>query len=432
MPDSISIRVGSSGSLAERLPRAATLDGPAQRFVSDSLWLTGSGVLYGLLQWLFVLMIAKFCSQISFGQYVYVTAITTPIFALAHLNLKQLYLSRAEPLFTASDYIVLRCVGVACAALATLAIAYLQQQVVPLGIVIAITAIKSIDGVTDILFGVLQRAHKTVLVAGGMCLNGVLSLLVGSASVVSGGSIESALAASATCSVIALIPIAVACRGAMPYQGDSAGNGVNWRHLLRRALPVGCSNSLSTLHPQIPRYLLQQSSGVALATYGAAVTLLAPVDVLASAMTQAATVAFSQSGSEYHELNRRLCRVMVLMCIAVVGGGILALPTVIVHTFGPKYEISDGALGFLCLSSGISLLAVPRTSMAIVRGAGRRLVPANALALAAGLACGIPLIDAAGVAGASLTVALMATVKVVALVVTDPNSTGARTNKAGS
>jgi O-antigen/teichoic acid export membrane protein len=146
---------------------------------SSFAWTFTGNALYAAAQWAILSLIAKLGGGEMLGQYALAVALTTPVVMLSHLNLRAVLATDVEGRYPFGDYLAVR-LGVTALSLAAIAIlALVFGGVGRLGVTILVTGLwQSLDTVSDIYYGAMQRRDEMSRIARSMMARGLASASV--------------------------------------------------------------------------------------------------------------------------------------------------------------------------------------------------------------------------------------------------------------
>lgn len=245
--------------------------------------------LFAASQWAVLSLIAKLGGGRMLGEYALAVAIVSPIALFSHLNLRAVLATDIEGRHSFGDYLAVRLATTAPALAAVVGIAVAARYPWRLAAAIAgVGLVLSLDNLSDICYGVLQRRERMDQVARSTAARGLLS----TAAV--------ALALALTGSLLAVVFAQVAARLAVlaVYDGPRAAQGESLARaglaveaaLARTALPLGAVMMLVSLSGNLPRYAIERRLGTLELGAFAAVTSFQTVgSTVINALGQAAT-----------------------------------------------------------------------------------------------------------------------------------------------
>src|SRR5437762_10879550 len=143
-------------------------------------WALVGNLGYSACQWGVLVCIAKLGTAADVGRFALGLALTAPVITLTSLNLRLLQSTDARSDYPFSVYLSVRLIGTALglAAIAVLALAVgYWGDLLYLILVVAIA--KAFEAVSDVVFGLLQKAENLRRVAISMLAKGVISGLGG-------------------------------------------------------------------------------------------------------------------------------------------------------------------------------------------------------------------------------------------------------------
>jgi O-antigen/teichoic acid export membrane protein len=165
-------------------PDAATFEAsapiakPAARpktLVDDAFWTLAGNVTYSVCLAGWMVLISKLCSADSRGRYVLAVAAANPIIAFAALGLRQMLATDVRHEHKFSRYLGLRIVCLVVAMVVMAGIAWTQPIAVALMIVV-VGLSKSIEQISDIVFGRIQQFGRFDRLARCQIIKGVATL----------------------------------------------------------------------------------------------------------------------------------------------------------------------------------------------------------------------------------------------------------------
>lgn len=165
---------------------------------SPSLWKSISPILvarilYSLSQWAIVAGLAKLSSPTVVGNYGLALAIATPIMMFSGMGLRRAVTTDVTGEFRLVDYLRVRTIGSALAALIILVTVLSAYGLGALGLTILAMAVPKVsESFSELTYGILQRANRFDLIGRSM----ILRALVGMATFLAGYALTSSLVAA--------------------------------------------------------------------------------------------------------------------------------------------------------------------------------------------------------------------------------------------
>jgi O-antigen/teichoic acid export membrane protein len=347
-------------------------------FFSNVAWMLVGNLIYGFSQWAQMMVLAKIGTMEMVGNFALALAVCLPVLMFSSLSLRVLQVTDTTRSHRLLEYAALRLVTV-CGSLIFIVIAELaigRRGIVVLATLL-ISAAKSIEYISDILYGSLQQRDDMSGIGISMTIRAVL----GVAALTLGVYFTHSLACGAACmlltSMLVLfaydIPKAVKV-GQIDIRKFRGEFSEYCREVLRRnghrrlwklaisGLPMGFIMMLVSLNLNIPRYFIQQHLGTQeLAIFSAMATLLTAGSVVTNAMGQAAAlrVAKSFTNRDWREFGFMLGTLVV----ASLGLGLLGFAGAFLFgrqamsiLYRPEYATRQDVLLWLMGGSGLLYL----------------------------------------------------------------------------
>src|SRR5437667_48948 len=151
-------------------------DTPSRR--RNVAWRLPGKLGYSDCQWGVLVCMAKLGTATDVGRFALGLALTAPIITLTNLNLRLLQSTDAREDYPFSVYLSVRLIGTVLGLAAIAAMAFgLGYQGITLYLILAVALGKAFEAVSDVVFGLLQKAENLRRVAVSMLAKGVISLL---------------------------------------------------------------------------------------------------------------------------------------------------------------------------------------------------------------------------------------------------------------
>jgi len=395
--------------------------------------------MFSLGQWAVGAAIAKLAGIEAMAAYGLALAIGGPIYFLTNMGFRSAAARDATHATPASDYWTARLWAIVAAAAAMTAAAVVVEQSRGFDGVTAIllfAAMRSIDCVFDLAYGLHQRGGANHRVARSLARRGVLAPFACVAGIVaSGGALWAGLAGWALAlGLLFVIAELKHFRGWLAAEPVHLGGGA----VIRRAWPLGVGAACAALEMAIPRYFVEWRLEPEALGYFTAVFLISMAPVVAS--TAFGNAALPHLGRAY-AAGEKHGFVRLALGLAALGGGLglLAVVTtamiggplleaIYTPAYGPYadvFVIAVAAAAFRAVAAllqfGMIALGWFKTHMAVHGG----LAPAAAI-------LAWPLVGAYGLYGAALSllaIAVLQCVVLTALFVFAVNRSFAKTDK---
>ncbi len=275
---------------------------------TNFVWtLVGSGV-YGACQWGMLIVLAKLGSAEMVGRFALALALCAPIVMFTNLQLRTVQATDARNEYRFRDYLTLRVLASVTAFLLIAAIATLAgYRLEVLLVVLVIALAKSVESISDVIYGLLQKRERLDLISISMMMKGPGSLAALYLLVSWTGSVF--WGAFGLLVVWATIMFTYDARNArrmlalLPKEGEDGFDlipltkkrlSVLWR-LAWLSLPLGVVGLLDSLNVNLPRYLIEHELGEAALGYFAAMAyLIVAGNMVVGALAQSAAPRLSR------------------------------------------------------------------------------------------------------------------------------------------
>ncbi|MBN1910112.1 MAG: hypothetical protein JW818_10260 [Pirellulales bacterium] len=338
-------------------------------------WTFAGNMVNAGCQWGVIVVLAKLGTTAMVGQFALGLAIVTPIIMFSNLQLRIIQATDFRAECELGHYFALRLATVLVALLiitaVTLVLGYGIQTTL---VILSVGVAKSIESISDVLFGAFQNRRRMNHIGVSLCLRGPFSLVFLGLAVVFTGSVLAGILGLIVARLATLLLydmpnvvrlfagrqtshrhiadiLSASQRVLRPRWDVSVLGGLAWR-----ALPLGIGVFLGSLNTQIPRYFLEwHLSEDALGIFASLAYFTTVGTLLLNTMGQAAAPVLAK----YHvEGNlaafRRLLGKMVVLSVIL---GAAFLVTVVVAgrelltvCYGPEYARCNDV--FICLAIG--------------------------------------------------------------------------------
>jgi O-antigen/teichoic acid export membrane protein len=390
------------------------------------VWSFGGNAVYAACQWGLLVVLAQLEGARAVGLFSLGLAITAPVIMFANLQLRTVQATDARDDYTFHQYLALRLVTTALALGAIAAITFAAGYEAETALVILLIGLgKSFDAVADICFGLFQRREQMDVPALALGVNGLLSIAVLALATLLTGSIVWAAAAWAAASALTLVYAARAVTRL--DQGDEQA-GMSFRPdwkpspllaLARLALPLGIVLLFISLMTSVPRYIIEDQSGVTeLGIFAGIAYVVVAGDVMMRALSQA---AIPRLATYFAEQNRSAFTSLTLRLVAIgaAGGALGVVATLLVGEpalrliYGEEYAQHTDVLLLTVIAAGILFVAsfLGAAMTAAHRYAVQTPIFAGLLLLT--IILSLWLIPEHGIQGAAVTLVLVAVAQVV-------------------
>ena len=355
-------------------------NGPLRRNV---VWALFGNVGYTVFQWGILICIAKLGSAADVGVFALGLAVTAPVITLTNLHLRVIEATDARNEYPFSVYLALRLVTSVVAIVAIAAIAFGSgYRDTTLALILAVGLAKSIESVSDVIFGLLQEAENLRRIALSMLAKGFLSVVaVGAGLYFTGSLVLAALVMAVGWTVLLAIydlPAAYRLTSIRPSATLQELGNLTWL-----AAPMGCVAALTSLTTNVPRYSIEANLGPAALGHFAAVAYLfvagqQPMIAVGAAVTPRLARHFVYNLPAYQRLTRRTVASAAALGLAGVIVSALAGRFILRIAYAPEYAAQAPVLLWMAVAAGVGFMGKALTASVT---AARRLAQQLPIAL---------------------------------------------------
>ncbi|MFL5350080.1 MAG: lipopolysaccharide biosynthesis protein [Hyalangium sp.] len=361
---------------------------------SNFAWTLTAGLVYALAQWGVLVLYARLGTMEMVGEFALGLAITAPVMLLARMQIRTLQATDARGAYGFEHYLGLLLLTVLGGVVLCCAIAWVAGYSARVSTIIALLALaKGFEALSEAFYGALQKAERMSLIARSLSAKSVLSVvLVGLALWLTGSAILAAVALVLSWATVLFLFDTQAYRrefGERPWRllwrTPWREQGGRLKSLLGLAYALGITALLSSLRPNVPRYILEAHFGQAeLGMYAA----LAYFTALGGRVVQALGQAVSPRLGRYHAEGdqRRYGRALAgftgaagLVGLCAIAGAVLLGRWALTLFYGAAYAqnlplfvwlMVAAALEYVCVSLQIGLTAARELKAQVVMLAG--------------------------------------------------------------
>jgi O-antigen/teichoic acid export membrane protein len=351
---------------------------PTRVLLWNIAWMLAGNLLYGLSQWAQLIALAKIGNMDMVGTFALALAICLPVLMFSSLSLRSLQVTDYQRNHRLLEYATLRLLTLGFSLLFIVIFELVAgNRTAVVAATALISAAKSVEYISDILYGSLQRQEDMSGIAISMTLRAILSV----SSLSLGVYFTHSLAWGAACmlfssSLVLLgydVPKAlkvgnVTIRGvsrevsAYSHELIAGGGHKRLSKLAATGLPMGLVLMMVSLNLNIPRYFIQQRLGThELAIFSAIATLLTAGGVVTNAMGQAAAPRLAKCFA--HRDRKGFAVLLTALVVASLGlgglgftGSVLFGKQAMALIYRPEYNTRQDVLVWLMGASGFFYL----------------------------------------------------------------------------
>jgi O-antigen/teichoic acid export membrane protein len=384
---------------------------------------------YMASQWGQVVAIAKLTSAAKVGQFALALAVTAPVNMLAGLQLRTVQATDARHDYVFGDYLALRLLGSVVTVLVTAAIALVGYRGETALVIIVIGLAKSIEAISDIIWGLLQQHERMDRVSHSMMIKGPLSLGALALAVYITKSTLWGATGLAVAWLVTLLTYDAASGARVLGGGSGLGERSrllrprwHWPTLWRLTMlssPMGVVRMLATAKPNIPRYFIQYYQGAAsLGIFSALAYLVVAGTAVVEALGQSASPRLAQYFAAgrieaFMHLAERVIIIAALLGLGGVGVAVWLGKPLLVLLYRPEYAEHATVLVWIAIGAGVTYVASILNYIFAATRAFSRLLSPYVIITASTLVLSAALVPHYGLMGAAWALLVSSVVHVV-------------------
>lgn len=346
-----------SGTISPRLAGTPSLHWNAG-------WTLVGNSVYAACQWGMLVVIAKFTTAESVGQFALGLATTAPIVMLANLQLRAIQSTDTSERYAFGQYLRLRLATTALALVVITAMALVYGYTPETTyIILAVGVLKAVESISDILYGRMQQREEMHLVARSMVLRGIGALALLLTILLLSGRLVVGIGAMTLWWAAVLILHDASSVQSEPSVFPLSHRPLPLRSLIHAAAPLGVVMLLISLNVNIPRYFLQAyRDGRSLGIFAAIASPLAVGLLVVSALGQSASPRLARLAHERDWVRFRRLLFQLIACGTMLGilGFLIALigaEPILRIAFSAEYAAYAPVFVWLAVAAGLSYVA---------------------------------------------------------------------------
>ena len=254
------------------------------------VWSFAGAGIYLACQYLTLMALARLTNKVAVGEFSLAMAIWTPVIVFSQMQLRQLQVTDVSGRYRFGEYFAFRVIATLVAMLVVIGVAlfsnYSREM---LGLIVIVGIAKSIESLSDLAYGRIQRYERRDLVALSMALRSLGSVVLFTGLLLLTGSLRWVVAGMAVAWGLAVVAydyptLARVARGESLWEMRSGRFLVS---LLWFCLPLGAATALQTFSANLPRYFIEAYHGKSmLALFAVAVAPPALLTMLSAAVCE--------------------------------------------------------------------------------------------------------------------------------------------------
>jgi O-antigen/teichoic acid export membrane protein len=269
-------------------------------------WTFVGNVIYAATQWGVLVVLARFGTPETVGQFALGLAITAPIIMFSNLQLRGVQATDAKRTHPFSHYLTLRTITTMLALVVIAGVVYMGGYQGATALVILLVGLaKALESMSDVYYGLLQQRERMDRIAQSVMLRGVLALVAVTGLLYATGSLVAAVMgiAAVWAAVLVLFDVPNGLRllkrdaeiAATQQALSSAPLAKQIAKLALTALPLGFVMLLISLNTNIPRYFIEGHLGTwELGIFAALAYLMIAGNTIVGALGQSASPRLAQ------------------------------------------------------------------------------------------------------------------------------------------
>lgn len=358
----------SSPKLIERLLRVVAPASFRQGTLRLNLIFTLAGNTVQLgAQWASVMLLAKVGDPLMVGEYSLALGLCAPVITVCSLGLRTVLVTDATRSLAYSDLLGARALGVGVAVLVVaVESAWVARSWHAFAVFVLVALARSVDSLSDIHWGQLQRAERMDLIAGSQMLRGVLGTVIMGVILsitrsLAWGAVGLLLSSLAVWGIFDLRAVRAASPG---EETRPTFRGPELRRILAMTAPLVFSIALTAFAGPLPRYFLEHYRGTREVGYLAvAASPIALVGFLPTAIFQASAAraaSHMQRGEHdaFVSLGWKVMAANVGVSGAFYAASVLFGDRFLRVMFSPEYTHLWPVMNLFCLTQLLITVAV--------------------------------------------------------------------------
>lgn len=268
-------------------------------------WALLGNAVYAVCQWGMLTVLARLTDPERVGQFALALAVTAPVVLLLNLKLRAVQATDINDEYGFGIYLALRLVTVPVVLAIVGGIVWFRFDGALGAVILLMGVAKTIESVSDVLFGALQKHERMDVIARSQMMKGIASLVGFALAVWLTSSLLSGVVVVALVWGCVLIfhDVPNAARVLIQQHHDARADArsvldvlrpdwspVRIQRLARQALPLGLTVMLGSLTTGVPQYVLQHYRGISdVGVYAAMSYPLVAGSLIIGAIGQSAT-----------------------------------------------------------------------------------------------------------------------------------------------
>lgn len=251
-------------------------------------WMFFANLIYAFFQWLVLIILAKFGTQELVGLYTLGLSITAPVMIFSNLQLRAIQATDAKNKNSFSDFFTLRFIFMVMGIFVVAFIMVFSNYNFQVSVIIIVIAIgKSIEGMSDIIYGYFQKEEDMSKIGISLILRSLFYFLAFFFAFFFTNSLLIAVLCSSAAWLLVLILYDIKMVKALEEDSLFKLNLKNLFNLFKLSLPLGIVTMVGSLNTNIPRYFIENLLSLEiLGIFGAISYILVGTNKFTTAISQ--------------------------------------------------------------------------------------------------------------------------------------------------
>lgn len=360
----------ASDETVRRIEQKQAIDVYGLSLHCNFAWTLAGNTVYSACQWAMLVLLARLSPPETVGRLALGFALTAPIFMLTGLQLRAVQATDARRKYLFGHYLALRLattlLALSITGIATIVLGYRGETAT---VILVVAFAKSLEAVSDVLYGFLQQHERMDRIAVSMIIRGLGSLAAFGMMLYVSRSLLWGLIALATVWAVVLGMYDVPS-GRMILQVAANTNGSStlrpqWNtpligRLALLSLPLGVVMMLVSLNTNIPRYVIERYLGeLDLGVFAALAALLVAGNTIVAALGQSAGPRLARYYAAadwvaFRHLLMKLLIIGVLLGTLGIAAALFAGKPLLELLYGYKYATYTKPFVWIAVAAAIS------------------------------------------------------------------------------
>ena len=334
-------------------------------------WTFAGNTVYGISQWLMLVVLARLGSPEVVGRFALGMAVTAPVAAFFNLQLRVLQATDARREHAFGEYFALRLLGISLAAvLISLIALFSTNQRDVFAIILAWGLARMAESLSDLIYGLFQQHERMDCVARSLLLRGPLALVALTITMfVTENTVWTVLSIAITWAIVFVVhdvPVAgIVMSTKLGQLFRPRWHMLTLGHIFVKAIPVGLVTALLALQTNLPRYVIECFLGarqLGVFAVMASTLLVGMMFVRAANQSAIPRLARNYAAAQHEDFLRLVLKLLCLYGLWGLVGVILVIiagPYLLTATYGPEYTEYQHVFVWLAVAYAVRFIRMP-------------------------------------------------------------------------